>query len=173
MSTTYEKIASVTVGSGGAADIEFTSIPATFDDLVFVLSARSNRSVTHDDIRMNFNNNSANYSDRTLYGTGSSVASYTNAYSGSNAWVASLNGATSTSSTFTSVSIYIPNYAGSTNKSYSIDAVSENNATEAIQFLSAGLWSNTSAIASVKFIVSNTFLFVQHSTATLYGIKKS
>jgi hypothetical protein len=34
MATTYEIIASVTVGSGGAADIEFTSIPATYTDLV-------------------------------------------------------------------------------------------------------------------------------------------
>jgi hypothetical protein len=34
MATTYEIIASVTVGSGGAANIEFTSIPATYTDLV-------------------------------------------------------------------------------------------------------------------------------------------
>jgi hypothetical protein len=35
MATTYEIIASVTVGSGGAANIEFTSIPATYTDLVY------------------------------------------------------------------------------------------------------------------------------------------
>jgi hypothetical protein len=35
MATTYEAIATVTtVGSGGAANIEFTSIPATYTDLV-------------------------------------------------------------------------------------------------------------------------------------------
>jgi hypothetical protein len=34
MATTYEAIATVEVGSGGAADIEFTSIPQTYTDLL-------------------------------------------------------------------------------------------------------------------------------------------
>jgi len=37
-------IQTVTVGSGGAANIEFTSIPQTYTDLVVVLSLRNNRS---------------------------------------------------------------------------------------------------------------------------------
>jgi hypothetical protein len=41
MATTYEIISSVTVGSGGAADIEFTSIPATYTDLVIFLHSTS------------------------------------------------------------------------------------------------------------------------------------
>jgi hypothetical protein len=40
MANTYTLIASsVTVGSGGAANIEFTSIPATYTDLVSALSS--------------------------------------------------------------------------------------------------------------------------------------
>jgi hypothetical protein len=34
MANTYEAIATVTVGSGGAANIEFTSIPGTYTDLI-------------------------------------------------------------------------------------------------------------------------------------------
>ena len=34
MANTYTLIASLTVGSGGAANIEFTSIPATYTDLL-------------------------------------------------------------------------------------------------------------------------------------------
>ena len=34
MATTYTLISSVTVGSGGAANIEFTSIPSTYTDLL-------------------------------------------------------------------------------------------------------------------------------------------
>jgi hypothetical protein len=44
MANTYEAIATVEVGSGGAADIEFTSIPGTYTDLVLKLSARGTRS---------------------------------------------------------------------------------------------------------------------------------
>jgi len=43
MATTYEAIATVTVGSGGAATFGFTSIPATYTDLLVVASLRSDR----------------------------------------------------------------------------------------------------------------------------------
>jgi len=39
----YESIASVTVGSGGAANVEFTSIPATYTHLQIRGIARSGR----------------------------------------------------------------------------------------------------------------------------------
>jgi hypothetical protein len=40
MATTFIKIASVTVGSGGAASMDFTSIPSTYTDLVIKVSTR-------------------------------------------------------------------------------------------------------------------------------------
>jgi hypothetical protein len=40
MANTYEAIATVEVGSGGAANIEFTSIPATYTDLAIAFSIR-------------------------------------------------------------------------------------------------------------------------------------
>ena len=40
MALTYTALASVTVGSGGAANIEFTSIPGTYTDLVMLVSLR-------------------------------------------------------------------------------------------------------------------------------------
>jgi hypothetical protein len=47
----------------------------------------------------------------------------------------------------------------------------ENNATLSLMNLAAGLWSNTSAITSIKITAVGTF--EQYSTATLYGIKNS
>jgi hypothetical protein len=67
--------------------------------------------------------------------------------------------------------IYIPNYAGSSNKSVSIDSVTENNATGAYSGLTAALFASTAAITS--FGISTGSNFVQYSTATLYGIKNS
>jgi hypothetical protein len=40
MANTYTLISSVTVGSGGAANIEFTSIPQTYTDLLYKISGR-------------------------------------------------------------------------------------------------------------------------------------
>ena len=167
MATTYEKIASVTVGSGGAASIDFTSIPGTFDDLVIHASLRGTDSGVTTNANLYINGVNTNQTQRKLTGNGSTAASSTDS-----AILPIATGTTATASTFSSVYIYIPNYAGSTNKSFSIDQVTENNSTTADSRLNAGLWSQTSAITSLSFDpgVGN---LAQHSSATLYGIKKS
>jgi hypothetical protein len=69
---------------------------------------------------------------------------------------------------------YIPNYAGSNNKSVSADNAREaNQATDTYLVMDAGLWSNTSAITSIKIAPRVGPNFVQYSTAYLYGIKNS
>ena len=164
MANTYEAIATVTVGSGGASTIDFTSIPSTYTDLKLVLSGRSTSSGTVASIK--FNNSSANFSGIWLVGTGSS------ALSGTGADYFRINWSASTSNTFGNTEIYIPNYAGSNNKSFSSDGSSENNATEAYANFIAGLWSQTTAINQIT-LTPNAGNFAQYSTATLYGIKNS
>jgi len=167
MATTYEAIATVTVGSGGAANIEFTSIPATYTDLLLMHSTRQNAG-NAPSLLIKFNSSTSNFSSRYLIGSGSTASSGTSPanYAGNS------DGSSNTASTFANGSIYIPNYAGSNYKSYSVDDVQENNATEAYATLIAGLWSNTAAITSITlYNASNSF--VQYSTATLYGIKNS
>jgi hypothetical protein len=44
MANTYTLISSVTVGSGGTCNIEFTSIPATYTDLVHLFICRNDSS---------------------------------------------------------------------------------------------------------------------------------
>lgn len=167
MANTYVKIASVTVTGATAANMEFTSIPATYDDLVLKISTRGDTgSVTNVEIRPN--NQTANRTARRLYGSGSGVASESITRNDAGFW----NAPTYTANTFSSNEVYIPNYRGSTNKSFSADGVNENNATEAWQFLVANLWSDTSAITSIT-IIPTTGNWVQYTSATLYGIKKS
>ena len=171
MATTFIKIASVTVGSGGAATITFSSIPATYTDLVLKLSARNTASLgaTNSYTLWSLNGVTTNMSGRQLFGGGSSAGS--NSYS-SSFWGAINDGGT-TASTFGNLEIYIPNYAGSTNKSVSVDGVEENNATAAFASMIAGLWSNTAAITSLTIQPQASGNFAQYSTATLYGIKNS
>lgn len=168
MANTYEAIATVTVGSGGAANIEFTSIPATYTDLVIALSARSTASFVSDDLNVQFNNSSANFTYRRIYSTGSDPVT---SASGSTNIIGAMNGANSTASVFSNASIYIPNYTSSNNKSISFDGVVENNATRGDDSLWAALWSNSAAITSIK--LSGSANLAQYSTATLYGIKNS
>jgi hypothetical protein len=171
MAKAFELIASSTVGSGGAANIEFTSIPATFTDLVLLVSARSARAgQLIDSLRITFNASATNYSSRYLSGDGASASSYTGNTTSINEPL--INAATSTARTFANYSIYIPNYAGSNNKSVSIDFVVENNATTGYDQLVAALWSDSAAITQIKLTPAFSTL-VQYSTAYLYGVKNA
>jgi len=170
MALTYTAIATVTVGSGGAADIQFTSIPGTYTDLLLLLSLRSARVDTDDTIRIDFNSFAGtNLQSRRIEGNGASASCANDA---SNISFRTLE-ANPTASNFGNNVIYIPNYAGSNNKSVSIDNVTENNATTAWASLSAGLWSSSSAITAIKVFSANSANLAQYSTATLYGIKNT
>jgi len=173
MANTYTLIASSIVGSGGATTITFSSIPSTYTDLLVKASLRNDRSAVAEDYGIFFNGDttSGNYSAKELLGSGS-AASSRSAYN-YGLLVVSNN---STANTFGNLEVYIPNYAGSAAKSASVDAVTENNATEAYAGLTARLWTGTAAITSITIDkgdsgVTNTFL--QYSTAYLYGISSS
>jgi hypothetical protein len=172
MANTYVAIATVTVGSGGASSIDFTSIPQTYTDLVVKVSARSDKTgQSYENIGINFNGSSSNLSDKTLYTiNGTSASSSTDASLGIIGQAAL---ADATANTFGNTEAYIPNYTGSNYKSFSGDGVNENNTTAATLMLSAGLWSNTAAITSITLIPLYGTKFLQYSTATLYGIKNS
>lgn len=178
-SNTYVLISSVTVGAGGSANVEFTSIPATYTDLLIKASMRGDRTGTGvDQLQLTFNGSTSGYSWRTLYGLGASGTGSGNASSqGSipNLWE---NSAGSTSNTFSSMEIYIPNYASSNYKSISVDDVTEGNVTGGTAYdiftgFVAGLWSNTAAITSIKLAEYVGTNILQYSTFYLYGIKNS
>ena len=172
MPTTYTKIATVTVGSGGAADITFSSIPATYTDLSLFISTRQPGGANSwSDLRIRFNGSTTNYTDKLLYGDGSTAASISETDTG--IIIRSVNNGVATANTFGNALIYIPNYTSSNNKSVSIDQVTENNATQALAGLTAGLWSNSAAITSIAFTPNTAGNFSEYSTATLYGIKNS
>ena len=169
MANTYTLIASNTVGSGGVANIEFTSIPATYTDLLVLLSLRTENGSAGDTVRVQFNSSASNFTVKELTGDGSA----TGTSSRSDGYLGFMNASTSTSNTFSSISLYIPNYTSSNYKSYSVDKVSEQNGTEAYAEIIAGLWSQTAAITTLKFIPASGSDIAQHSTAYLYGISNA
>ena len=169
MADTFVKIATVTVGSGGTSSIDFSSIPSTYTDLCIKASVRSNIAGIVDAMLISFNGSTSSITNRYLYGSGSAASSGTTParYAGESV------GSTATSNTFSNMEIYFPNYTLSNNKSFSVDLVTENNATAADSALIAGLWSVTSAINQITLSPNAATLFSQYTTATLYGIKNS
>jgi hypothetical protein len=171
MPTTYSLITSSTVGAGGAASIDFTGIPSIYTDLCVIASLRSAEVLSRSDLRLRFNSSTSGYTGREVRGfDSSSVGSTTSTATYFDC--ARIPASQATANIFGNAVIYIPNYASSNNKSFSVDDVTENNSSSSYYLsLSAGLWSNTAAITAVN-IFTNANL-AQYSTAYLYGIIKS
>ena len=148
-----------------STSVEFTSIPQDGTDLVVLFSSRMSAGGDRDTF-ISFNGSTSNFSGRSLYGTGASVVSGTQSR-----FVCVTSGATTTANTFSSSLVYIANYTGATNKSFSADSVSENNATTAYQFITGQLWSDTSAITSLSISVPSDG-FAIGTIASLYKITK-
>ena len=175
MPNTFVKISTVTVGAGGQSSIEFTNIPQTYTDLKLVVSARNNRAYTSDDLKITINGStSSTYAVRRLSGgggsassDGGSAANQTYAYSGV------ITATDATASIFGNTEFYFPNYTSSNNKSWSVDGVAENNASQSQVSLYANTVNITNAITSIKIEGYNSATLNQYSTATLYGITKA
>jgi hypothetical protein len=174
---TYTLIAHTEL-TGTQASVTFSSIPATFTDLLLVGSARTSGTVGQSSLLYRLNNSQTGYSGRSLIGTGSSASSGTlgildSSAAGGNwgraAFVGINGGSDTTSSTFANFSFYLPNYKSSVAKSLSLDAVTENNGTTAYQEITALLWSGTDAVTSFS-LAAYVASYVAGSSFTLYGI---
>jgi hypothetical protein len=167
MANTYYLLAINTVGSSGTSSVTFSGIPQTYTDLVVKLSLRSDRTADTESVNMTVNGSSTSMTWNYLLGNNSVASSAT-------AQRFYTNSDYNTANTFGSSEVYIPNYADANYKSFSVDTVSENNATSGAQTeLLNQLWSNTAAITSITFAPQFGSNWKQYSTFYLYGIKNS
>jgi hypothetical protein len=159
--TSYESIATVTVGGGGAADVEFTSIPSDYTHLqirgIGLITSAGGFTVQ-------FNTDTgSNYSWHQLYGEGS-IAQANSGATQTFMYMAYGGGSTTAPNAFVTD---VLDYAN-TNKYKTLRSLSGNdlNGSGGIQFWS-GNWRSTSAITSIKVTAS----FNQYSQLALYGVK--
>lgn len=163
--SSYESIATVSVGSGGSSTIDFTSIPSTYKHLQLRYMDLSSSSAG--DLRVQFNADTTTaYSRHVLYGTGSAAGSTGSA--NSDYVLVGQSG----DSTYPSVGIIdILDYAD-TNKyktTRTLNGYDVNGSGGYITFPSSN-WRSTNAITSIKiYIPGNSFY--QYSHFALYGIK--
>jgi hypothetical protein len=164
MANTFKKIQTVTVGSGGAASMDFTSIPQTYTDLKVVVSARTTTAATRGGLLLELNGSSANFTSRAIYGEDNVAGSETTVRLGV------VPAGNATASAFGSAEIYIPNYTSANFKSISTDIVFEQNSSSVYDlYMTATLWSNTAAITSLS-LKPSADNWAQYTTATLYGV---
>ena len=159
----FESIATVTVGSGGASSVSFTSIPSTYTHL----QIRGNLRADGNTDFMQFNGDTgANYMRHYVYGAGTSrtsggEANAVSCYAGISATVAN---------TFAPLTIDIYDYAN-TNKyktTRSFSGFDQNTSWWVAMYSSC--WRNTNAITSIT-LFAQTSNWSQYTTFALYGVK--
>jgi hypothetical protein len=153
-----------------AASVTFANIPQTgYTDLKIVMSARDTASASAWYVlKLQFNSDTTdgNYSTRILYGFGSTAGSGTSNRQNTGYITSDAR----TANTFNNLEMYIPNYTGSSYKSFSVDSVTEGNGSSfEILGFHAGLWSATAAITQVV-LAPDAGSFAQYSTFSLYGL---
>ena len=160
MPATYDKITAYTAPSA-VSSYTFTSIPATYTDLVVVIAATSDTGGSRA-LFMQYNSDTGtNYSQTYLNGDGTTAASGR----GSNAnQISELLSITPSNPAQSNISIQ--NYANTTTYKTSVNRGNSMNQVAA----SVGLWRSTAAITAIKFMPSGGN-FNTGSTFTLYGIK--
>ena len=161
MPATYEPIATQTLGSA-TASITFSSIPATYTDIVLVCRQATNADAN---TQLQFNGDTgSNYSTTFLRGNGTAASSARD----SNQTQMNLESFGFPTSAFGAITIAnIMNYSNSTTNKTTLSRGS--NANTGVTAASH-LWRNTAAITSMT-ILNNASTFSAGSVFTLYGIK--
>jgi len=166
--SSYESIATVSVGSGGAANVEFTSIPSTFEHLQIRMIGRTTSS-PFANVQYNSDTTASNYRSHFMYGNGSSVVA-TNA--ADKAYIAYLSVSSNQANEFGTAVTDILDYKN-TNKYKTVRSLNGNDQNGGgFVIIFSHLWMSTSAISSIK-ILPVAGDFEQYTKIALYGIKGS
>jgi hypothetical protein len=172
LDTAFESIATVSVGSGGAATVTFSSIPQTFTHLQVRAIARGSINTATVTADMQFNNDTgSNYGMHYILGNGT-AASVGSDIGVNRTYGLQIPGLPAIASVFGTGVIDILDYS-STSKYKTIRTLTgfDNNGSGRV-LLRSGLWMSTSAISTIKLFDSDySGNFAQYSTFALYGIK--
>jgi hypothetical protein len=167
MPSTYDVISTTTVGTA-AATVTFSSIPATYTDLVLVCAARTTRAATSDNLVVRFNSDStAIYSSSNLFGDVNGIGSARSSSDTSCFW-SFIPSASQSSGRFGVAAMNILNYSNTTTFTTTIS--SSGNYAAQLE-LTANLYRSTSAITTITMLSGTASNIAVGSTFTLYGIK--
>ncbi len=168
---TYESIATQTLGSA-AASVTFSSIPATYTDLILVVSGLSDNSANiYEAMYMQVNSDTgSNYSNTSLYGDGSSATSG-RATSATSVEITRLNSTFSSNTAPGTEIVHLQNYSNATTYKTFLGRTSNIPNGNLNVGAVVGLWRSTAAITSIKVGPVVGTNFVAGSTFSLYGIK--
>lgn len=161
------------VTSGSQPSVDFSSIPANFNDLIVVFQARSNVAANYEQMSLKVNGDGAsgNYSvDEYVQAVGVNPSGGYISPTSAGLAVAAISGATAAANFAASGEVKIANYLGGFYKralvitGYTAAGFTSNE----IPILTNGVWKSTAAINELTFSVPTSF--VDGSVFVLYGV---
>lgn len=164
MPATYEPIVTTTLVSPSSA-VSLTSIPSTYTDLILVAdikaSVAANAYIRVGNGSIDSGNN---YSYTTIYGDGSSAASFRSSNN------SLMIGTTTGGALNNRINTLIVNFQNYSNTTTFKTQINRSNSAQVETVATVGLWRSTSAINQIQ-ILSLSPNFDAGSIFTLYGIK--
>ena len=167
---TYTQVpgGSVTVGTA-TATVVFSSIPATYTDLILVMQPAAN--VDDENVGIRFNGDTASNYSYTRVGANNTAGSTSSNRSGSFSRINTTEASgTSTNLGNLVIVAHIMNYANATTYKTAIARSGQQGGTYNGVEAFVGTWRNTAAINSVTVMQGGARTFSTGSTFNLYGI---
>jgi hypothetical protein len=175
--TSFESIATVSVGASSVSSVTFSSIPQTYTHLQIRAIARIDAADTVRSINVQYNSDTgSNYDVHLLYGNGSNALATAQTSQNFMIYQVFSLGANASSNTFAPSIVDILDYTN-TNKYKTSRAFAgsewNTSSTDAQVRFASGLWRSTSAITSITLTPNTSGNIVQYSHFALYGIKSA
>jgi hypothetical protein len=167
MANTFRLIATYTAPTT-VNNVQFNTIPQTFQDLKLLVSARSSSSQDDDSLYVKFNNTSTNYFSQVMFDNGSNVFGFrlTTGYAGV------ISADTTTAGIFSNSEVYISDYTNaSKHKSAVTLTTNEKNDANIRHDQAQIVWKDNTPITSL--VIDSVGTLLAGSTFYLYGINKS
>jgi len=160
--------------TGSASSISFTSIPATYKNLLLLVTARSIAGAATDTLLLRLNNDTgANYDWITLQAINTTVSA-SNVIGASSMQVGTIVGSSGTVAFASEYAIILPGYSHSSGFQHGV--ISEGGARDASAAASMsirrfhGWWRNAAAINRIDIFPGTGPNFIADTLAYLYGI---
>jgi hypothetical protein len=164
---TYSLIQSITA-SGSVSDVEFTSIPSTYTDLIIVCNGRTANAVSEQAITVYLNNDFSGIASFTEMRGDGSTATSSRLTAQSGFRVGYFAGASAASGALGQCIFYVMDYSNTT--TFKTTLARGGTAGSSVT-AGVGLWRSTVAITRVGMATFGAGNYVAGSTFKLYGIE--
>lgn len=171
----FSLISTTTVGAGGVSSVTFSSIPATYTDLVLLVSAKYNNAGWDQDfLSVQFNSDTgSNYTHGFLQDDGFSFFGKSYSSPAARINLGYIPGGNTGANFMSNMRIEIPYYATSNAKVIQSEwGWLRDGNYQSANGINGGGWTNTNAITSLTFLSPSSLTIAQYSMFSLYGRTK-